>query len=549
MENFIPTMLSTMIEPFWVLVNRLLCVLQPFNDLWQGKAAPDHTISTTYTSIPPQFVIWRALKSKHFILPVVCSAVFLANVLTISLPAIFKEEETMGRYTQPFAPVISTKFDNTSLFDLASRLAKDMVKTHSYEEHKYSALANITMGTPLLPWVSDEYFFQPWDAKDVKPSLKTNAASYMLSTRGYGIDINCTPEKTSKLPPPTKSDFAQQSHTPTPDDCGDPLSMAKTSMKTDFTTRFRAEGRSSREYGGTTAEGYIWECDRTLTLGWARTSEFTNGSIPREATVESSFAVCKPNLQTAMFEVSIDGEGRILSHRNTSVIEAYNDPDVTIEKLIAHVNRWAIVSGSWHNTTLSEDWLNYLVALSTGSRKHLDPNEPVPNPEKMIPQVGLIYRKLFSLLLGLQYKYLFESPSSDEIIEGTVVVEETRLFIDQPAFITSMTMLGINIAVAAILYIGGITFVLPRMPTTIGSLVAYIAPSRMMEETDFRFLKDRTFSFGRFIGRDGRAHVGIETDPNVVRIDPSSIGKQKRRHLPEMLNGSDRSFQRAETWL
>lgn len=426
-----------------------------------------------------------------------------------------------------------------------------MVKTNSYEEHKYSALANMTMGTPLLPWVSEEYFFQPWNVTDLKEGLKSNTDSYTLLTQGFGIDINCTVEPSSELPPPTRTDSAQQSQTATPDDCGDPLSLAKTAIRTNFNSRSQAEGRSSIEYGSTAAGGYVWECDRTLTLGWGRTAELFNNTISRDATVAASFANCEPILQTAMFEVNVDGEGRILSHRNTSVLADYTDPNIQINRLIADANGWVISGGGWHNTTLSDDWLNYFVALQTGSRKHIDPNEPVPDPNEMIPQVEFIYRKLFSLLLGLQYEFLFEPTSSDETIQGNIVVEETRLFLDQPAFITSMTMLGINIAVAAVLYIGGITFVLPRMPTTIGSLVAYIAPSRMMEETNFRFLRpdDRTFSFGRFIGRDGRAHVGIEMDPNVVRIDPSSIGRQKRRFPPGVTGGRKTDSQRAETWL
>lgn len=36
LENYMPTAIATSIEPYWVLVNRLLCIFQPYDDLRQG---------------------------------------------------------------------------------------------------------------------------------------------------------------------------------------------------------------------------------------------------------------------------------------------------------------------------------------------------------------------------------------------------------------------------------------------------------------------------------------------------------------------------------
>ena len=96
---------------------------------------------------------------------------------------------------------------------------------------------------------------------------------------------------------------------------------------------------------------------------------------------------------------------------------------------------------------------------------------------------------------------------------------------DQPAFIITMIVLGLNIIVAVMYYCWAVIFVLPRMPTTIGSILAYVAPSRGVKLYNVRTLgmSERTLSFGRYVGTDGKVHVGIELDPHVSPIHLSSI--------------------------
>lgn len=547
-------MISTLIEPFWVLVNRLLCVLRPFQDLWEGNAKSDRSISATYTAIPPQFAAWRALKSRHFILFLVCSTVFLANVLTISLPAIFQGGEVKGAYELSLVPEISSEFNNTAVFGFRQRIMDGRTQSGTFEEHKYSALANMNLGTDLLPWVSPEFFFQPWSPSVDGVKLRTDADSYVVPTRGYGVALNC--ESIDPFEVPLKESNPPSS--PRKGNCGNPVALAGSNMR-------YTKNSSPENVGGPCAVEYLatlsalsefesnYYCQKTLTFGWGRTA---NATVPENSTMEASMAVCRPIIQTAMFEVHVDLSGRVLSFKNTSEISTkmdYPEFEEQAAHLIANANLW--VQGGvegWHNSTLSNDWMNHFLVLETGSRKHLDPNEPVPDPKELIPPLDKVYRKLFALLLGLEYNYLFDTPSTDLTTQGIYHTAETRLFLEQTAFVTSMTMLSLNVIMAAVLYLGGMAFVLPRMPTTLGSLITYIAPSRMMEDLDFarEDLAERTFGFGRFIGRDGRAHVGIDLDTNVVKIEPKSIGKRGRTLVCPKPNGTGTNrLKMAKTWL
>jgi len=59
------------------------------------------------------------------------------------------------------------------------------------------------------------------------------------------------------------------------------------------------------------------------------------------------------------------------------------------------------------------------------------------------------------------------------------------------------------------------------MPTTIASIIAYVSASRAIE--DFRGgekaeeeEQDRRYRYGRFLGTDGKIHVGIERQRYVI---------------------------------
>lgn len=493
------------------------------------------------------------MKSRHFILFLVCVTVFLANILTISLPAVFEDKEITGTYGQKFAPSISEQFNNASIFGFRQRIMDGRTQSGTFDEHKYAGLANMKLGTHLLPWVSEEFFFQPWTLPDGKSNSGANADSYVAMTRGYGVELNCQPIEAFDVP--LKEIKPPQN--PTKGNCGDSVAIAGSDMR--FNENNSPEnigGPCAVEYLATPSTGSNFEsnyyCQKTLTFGWGRTD---NATFPENSTMRASMAVCNPVFRTAMFEIHVNPDGRVLSYRNTTSISAkldYPDFEEQSMHLIANSNLW--VEGGfkgWHNSTFSNDWMNHFLVLEMNSRKHLDPAEPVPDPNELIPQLNKIYRKLFALLLGLEYNFLFELPSSDDAVEGERRTSETRLFLDQTAFIASMTMLSFNVVMAAVLYLGGIAFVLPRMPTTLGSLITYIAPGRMMEDVIFEkeILAEKTFSFGRFIGRDGKAHVGIDLYPNVVRIEPRSIGKGRRVFTSLKSNRSAISSQRAETWL
>ncbi|KAJ4255512.1 hypothetical protein NW762_009507 [Fusarium torreyae] len=551
LENYIPTIFATLIEPLWVLLNRLLCVLQPFKDLWEGKSKASNSIDTTYTSIPPQLVFWRAIKSKHFVLVLVCTMALLANLLAVGLGSLFNENIMTANYPVTMLPAFAPRFDNATVSDMWSYLTQDVKTTNVYEDHMYVAMANITAGTALPPWITQEYYFQRYE-RDNSSEHKTGD-TFTVNTRGFGAIANCTPVPALKLPVypdvgfvwPTKEMNLSQCAT-----IDDFIELIGPQMRQ--AEGNRSSGISAVEYCQTLDHTFgSAPCGRTLPLGWGRTKTAEKVN----STVEASFLICRPIFETAMFNVTIDPLGHVLSYERTSDLETtldYADADDHIDEVFENYNWNYSKDPEWHNDTTSRDWMNHLLMVSTGSKSVLDPASPVPDSEDLKPEVSNIYRRGFAILLGLN-EQLFESSYKESSVTAVRHTKETRIFMEQASFIITMTVLSMNTIVAILFYVRAVAFVLPRMPTTLGAIIAYVASSRFVTQAyrEAPGHANRTLSFGRYVGSDGDVHIGIEADPHVVPIDPLSLGPQNavsKFFRKRRLRSTDK-FIRADTWL
>ncbi|KAI5461397.1 hypothetical protein BGZ63DRAFT_356587 [Mariannaea sp. PMI_226] len=544
LENYIPTIFATLIEPLWILLNRTICVLQPFKELWEGKARSDVSIDATYTSIPPQLVLWRAIKSRHLTLVTLCTVALLANVLSVGLSSVFNEAPTVAVYTETLQPAFAPQFDNSSVYNFESYMVQNIITTAGYRDHYYVALANISSGTTLPPWVSKDFFFHRYDLPQID---QKKGDIYKLQTRGFGVSANCTPIPSYKWPanltvPETDEKSGK---------CADLVDTAIVNMRENHFDR--STGVSAIEYIATlTSGGAPQPCDLPLTLGWGRTTIATqmNGSI------FGGFVVCRPYFQTAMFNVTVDISGHILEYNQTSDMKSaldYPESKTHTDILFEQANhQWRSFNNHWHNNTLSNDWMNHFIMLLTGSRASLDPSGPPPEPKDMLPMVEYLYGQLFVILLSLN-EHIFVKPDTSNVTTATRHTQEVRIFMENASLYISIAVLGLNIIVALGFYFRSVAFVLPRMPTTLGSILAYIAPSRLASSKlkQLPGQDSRTFSFGRYVGLDGRSYIGVELDPYVVPVDPS-MRKYKSglvAWIGSLFRKREKYMAKNETWL
>ena len=172
-------------EPFWVLVGCYLALYQPYIALRRGNATPAASLGLKYTNIPPVLIAPRALRHGHIFLFLASMMVITANILAVALGGIF------DRSLQPLASDITVTYPFTTSIDTeiqtvhtgagpVNTFAKDL------EEHWLLVNTNVIEGTDLLPWVTDEFYFLPFEwAPGNNTGLRTS------TTQGYGGSLTC----------------------------------------------------------------------------------------------------------------------------------------------------------------------------------------------------------------------------------------------------------------------------------------------------------------------------------------------------------------------
>ncbi|KAJ0168155.1 hypothetical protein CTA2_9293 [Colletotrichum tanaceti] len=567
LENYVPTLFATFLEPFWVLVNRLLCILQPFKDLWTGQRAAGGSINARYTSVPPQLAIWRAARSGHFVLVAICLLALLSNLLAVGLGGLFNELPVLVNNTCEFQQTMRPTFNNDSVSSEDDH-GIFLGNVISYEMQFYITMNNITQGTPLPPWVTKDYFFQPFS---LGPGEKKKGEFYTAQTRGFGTVPSCVDAGTIKSrgrPPVLNFTYVRDGQVL---DC--PTTFQPDSLDLNMTSIKQPTGPSAAEdVSYLTRAASYGACAVPFFLSWARTSDALNRE---DGEMDTWFVVCTPEFTTSLFEVTVDSQGYVL---NTTQV---SEPSSTLDSPTSRNNTDVVAvylnnlmksfPRPWHNDTLSRDWMNYLLKIQPEHADILDPLT-TPNTTAIVPTVDYVYRQLYALLLSLNPGF-FDNYTEPITITGNERHTEVRIFMDTTALAISLSVLALNIAVAIALYGFTIKHFLPRMPTTIGSILAYLAPSRALREYEWSngdgrdgregSKSDRTggsggtkkvptFSFGRYVGDDGRAHVGIEMDPYVVPVKLSALRKgdtEPRTGLLRRVLGRGGREGRGDTWL
>lgn len=129
-------------------------MLRPFEELRVGSARYFRSIGATYSSLPPPFVIWRALRSHHFVLVGVCFATISTNVLAVAFAGIF--EENIVGMAQPLLTnqILIPTYTGRNIINLDE---VGEARNKEQRDHLYYADSNLTRGNNL-PAVSDNSF-------------------------------------------------------------------------------------------------------------------------------------------------------------------------------------------------------------------------------------------------------------------------------------------------------------------------------------------------------------------------------------------------------
>ncbi|KAL5372989.1 hypothetical protein DPSP01_013091 [Paraphaeosphaeria sporulosa] len=558
LENYIPTAIATLIEPIWVLMNRLLCLLQPIEELQDCNAKAKDSIDIDYASLPPQLVVWKALRARHLTLGAVCSMALLANLLAVAFAGLFNHQVVDIQTELHLDPPFDLKFVSIdgSIGPKGLEMSGSDFASGAYHggngRDQFLALeSNYTRNTSLLAWTDKRFFYLPF----VSPmhANGTEDSEYEAETTAFGAELDCT-----IFDPRSKDLFSRTGEpgsifnsTLTGKDgsrstCVSDYHVQASPGPTDFIgDTICQQGPSALELvlsldtaneNATQAEKEI--CWPSIFMGWLRTPNGTC-QTSKKTTLNSQnsfFLECRPRLVRGRATIRVDNAGHLLKPAEHTFLED-NFNAATSQgifetdpiNLIAQSNKYLFMSAQtfWHNESYATDFMNHFLQLESNSNRLLDPNQQVPTLTDVEEPLGRVYASLFAAWLGANKDHLLVARTSgnSSSLTGLKITKDERLFLSTPLFAIAEGILCIYAVVACWVYFRRPGKYLARLPTSVASVIPLFAGSTAVQEMrGFSQLKrrgrleslkqlDYRYGYGSYIGMDGRVHVGIEKAP------------------------------------
>ena len=513
--NYIPVLFATLLEPFWTLLNRKLCVVKPFEALKGGNAKASQSMDLRYTSLPPQLIIWRALKARHFLLVAVCVVGLSTNVMAVVLNALLQPRlavlASKGTFWESFSPSINPVPSETSSSD-----------------HLYISAANFSHGAPLPAWVTEKLYFLPFQINTTSPL--GSVQSYMAVTPGFGLNVVCTNQTWADpayiglgngniAQPRISVDQSNVQCTRQWDTFYDSQSKTNASLEilAPLSPAFANASQADRDI-----------CGSTLAMGFLRAE--LNAEVEGVDSLFTSYTwmTCESTLFTALYEVEVSNNGRVENYKRKSKIStdislanSSSLPALLSNLFIAFDAPFNNENPHWNNDNTTDTWPGFLIKALTNAVELIDPTLPAPDFEAVAPVVIDLLTRLFPIVLSLRPSAFVPAPQGTTI-EGTMFVPCTRVFMSSSMFVVTVMLLLLNVAVAVAYYIRR-PGPLPKdvLAETIAGELKLFNGSGLVEEQvrDKPWPGDWRFGYGGFIGMgDGKPRMGIERRPFVVPL-------------------------------
>ena len=488
-------------------------------------------------------------KSRHYLMATVCVIAVSTNILAVSLSGIFTENPVTVNQ-----PINGTQ-------NVLPKIGAIKYSDQPFRDHFNVAQSNLSHNTTLPAWTDRDRYYIPFSFP--KPKQNTSSGQPLLfqkiqgSTIGFGTDVTCS--NLSSDSTGENSIFLRPRFDTFTNSTGiQIITTHRLSNGTVVKCIPTMYSEISPLAGDNPASGFAFDfvstteahdnedsqsnsfCPLQVIAGWIRSTNTTlyQGVKPNPS-FTSTFVTCRPHLSVATYQVSIDIGGRIIDSKLVGAPFKELAPYISAPQTEENLMRQAVdlvtsynAFSRWHNDTFTSDYINSLLGMKLKSNRLVNPAYPVPEPNEVVVIMQELYQLLFAINLGLLSDQAFNASSDSNLIQLQAVMTETRLFISPPMFKLTLVLLGLQLIVAFLYYSNRPKRFLPRMPTSIASIIAFVSASRALSDFDGTGNKageQMRYGYGRFVGMDGKTHVGIERQRNVVPLESENPDVRRRR--------------------
>ena len=489
--------------------------------------------------------------------------VITVNILAVALGGIFDPSSQPLTFdimvTYPLTTSINTEIQTWYVGGMESvrTFAKDL------EEHWLLVNTNVIEGTDLLPWVTDEFYFLPfeWEPRN-KTGLRTS------TTQGYGGNLTC-----QLLAGNTFQQISHMDSTSLDINVTMPISDAD-SVRCRITNRMDVEllkpgthpfavewVRGLKDSNGSDQKT-LQVCSSLILASWGRgEANMVDGGTPSKisATMRSNTTIiCSQQISTGEFMVTVDGEGRVKRSKLLGDLK-YDDPTIFnhstsvgnfTAQLAIILSTPLRVDGGLYFGTMRNDNSSHSFPLFIGEyliNKNLsDPSTPSPKFEDAQEALSKFYKRFFTILLAQNRDTIFVPAGNVSRSEvGQLESIQPRMSMDPVMFYIAVAILGFQLIAGTIIFASTPRRFLPRFPYNLASEISFFHGSSALSDVAGtanmssamrrRHLKrlGGTYGYGRFKGSDGETHVGIERMSLISGYKEPAVATSASSTIPE----------------
>lgn len=538
--DYLPTAIATLIEPMWIVINRLLCVLQPLEQMRGAGAAASQSITLNYGSLPPQLTLFKAAKNKNYLLSAVCAMSLLANLLATAFAGLFFHSTSLLPYATMSSPPFESKFVSingtsgppieTSPYYNDPIEISGAYRNSAGESHFLLSESNLTRNTSLPSWTDETAMYLPF--KTAESAGAAADKTYRARTKYFTADPRCRPLAFDK-------DFRMHLWPFSKEDPLNSFNIKVTSSNGTETTCYGADNnRFINNYGlnsmwqiaasggmscrngktaaemattliaGPNATAYEQEtCRSAVAVGWMRTDQKYCNRTPPESkdwkktkfrgfedadSDNTFFMLCQPELRVGEASVLVDGAGVLQkpaedhtpdANQDTEALAPYFSNGAT--NLISQSNLFMFrtLKPWWHNDTFASEFIHYFIHRADTTLQLTDPSAALPTFADVEAPMKKAYTRLFAVWLGINKDHLFvPATTATAEIPSTLLTPEERIFFVTPLFAISLAILAVYIVVSIVVYLRRPGRYLARMPTSLGAIIALFASSSALAD-------------------------------------------------------------------
>ncbi|CAD0090471.1 unnamed protein product, partial [Aureobasidium vineae] len=342
--NYIPTAISTTLEPVWILLTRQLCVLQPFEELRRGKSTSRKSIALAYTNLPPQLVVFKALRTGHYMLSLLATMTILSNVLSVAFSSLFFEKSANIEIQTTLQPLLALPFQSLNGTDLPFNNNLEVNwQGGTTKDEFYIAMSNAVASSKLPSWTDPDRFYFPVQL----PESTRADLNYTVTTGYFGASLSCeelTQWEAKKMEDNSGAILSGHSlfefNITQPDG-------SSTNCSISFSTSSPAyiSGFNSLEISTLAAPSD--SCKQTLVTGWWR-----GNASNQTFELTSTKMLCHPKLVTRSAEVTVSSSGHILRSKVHFITKS---SDLILQAHQFTIDKTDAYKSGWHNDSFPMD--------------------------------------------------------------------------------------------------------------------------------------------------------------------------------------------------